>query len=143
MIQLIYSSRATRPFTLRELDELLAISRRNNRRLGVTGMLLHDRGGFLQVLEGNRAVVTRLFEKIARDPRHDDIRMLVTMDIEGRQFGEWSMGFYDGDRDPSSHPVGFKEVFGPEVAMSEISPGTATRLLLSFREGTLHEAVAT
>nr|QQZ51135.1 BLUF domain-containing protein [Phenylobacterium glaciei] len=42
-----------------ELDAILAASHRNNRRCGVTGMLCHYEGSFLQFLEGEAAMSTR------------------------------------------------------------------------------------
>ncbi|MEM7363377.1 MAG: BLUF domain-containing protein, partial [Pseudomonadota bacterium] len=36
---------------------------------GVTGMLLYHEGSFLQALEGDRAVVEALYERIEEDPR--------------------------------------------------------------------------
>jgi hypothetical protein len=38
---LIYTSQAVRPFSIEELDGLLEQSRRDNQRLGITGMLVH------------------------------------------------------------------------------------------------------
>ena len=46
LVHCIYASSATRPFSFDQLVELLAVARRNNAALGVTGMLLHDRGSF-------------------------------------------------------------------------------------------------
>ncbi len=38
-------------------------------------------------------MVTPLYEKIARDPRHADVKCLNSKTIEARQYPEWSMGF--------------------------------------------------
>ena len=40
LVHCIYASSATRPFSFDQLVELLAVARRNNAALGVTGMLL-------------------------------------------------------------------------------------------------------
>lgn len=50
MINLIYTSSAVELFREDELVELLKTSRDNNRRRGITGMLLYNDGNFLQVL---------------------------------------------------------------------------------------------
>ena len=52
MHQLVYVSAASWAMSNAELNEILDVSRRNNRQSGVTGMLLHLDRGFLQVLEG-------------------------------------------------------------------------------------------
>ena len=60
---------------------------------GVTGMLFYGNGTFLQVIEGEATTVDELVGKIARDPRHEDIRILSRKAIEHREHPDWSMGF--------------------------------------------------
>jgi len=50
MHQLLYTSSTLRDFDDAQLENILAASRRNNPKLGVTGMLLYCEGGFMQVL---------------------------------------------------------------------------------------------
>lgn len=72
---------------------LLAVSKRNNARVGVTGALLFNGGSFAQVLEGSRAAVESTFERIQRDPRHSDVAVLQCDPVASRGFPNWSMGF--------------------------------------------------
>jgi FtsZ-binding cell division protein ZapB len=72
---------------------LLAVSKRNNARVGVTGALLFNGGSFAQVLEGSRAAVETTFERIQRDPRHSDVAVLQCEPVAARGFPNWSMGF--------------------------------------------------
>ena len=72
---------------------LLAVSKRNNARVGVTGALLFNGGSFAQVLEGSRAAVEATFERIQRDPRHSDVAVLQCESVPSRGFPNWSMGF--------------------------------------------------
>ena len=72
---------------------LLAVSKRNNARVGVTGALLFNGGSFAQVLEGSRAAVEATFERIQRDPRHSDVSVLQCEPVAARGFPNWSMGF--------------------------------------------------
>lgn len=77
-------------------DALLALvtqCHRNNSGKGLTGMLLHGNGTFLQVLEGEASVVDALLETIGRDPRHTNMKTLRREDINARQYADWSMGF--------------------------------------------------
>jgi Sensors of blue-light using FAD len=69
-----------------------------NRRNGVTGFLAFTMKHFVQVLEGERPVVTSTFDKIARDRRHKDIELLGITHCQTRIFGRWSMGaIFDED----------------------------------------------
>ena len=77
---------------------LLAVSKRNNARVGVTGALLFNGGSFAQVLEGSRAAVEGTFERIQRDPRHSDVTVLQCEPVAARGFPNWSMGFVGNSR---------------------------------------------
>ena len=47
---------------------------------------------FLQVLEGGRASVSALYNRIAQDPRHREVVLLHYEEIGERHFSSWSMG---------------------------------------------------
>jgi hypothetical protein len=47
---------------------------------------------FLQVLEGGRAQVSQLYNRIAQDPRHRDVVLLSYDEIDERSFAGWAMG---------------------------------------------------
>ena len=95
MLQLVYVSNAVRTFTVAQLRELLGKARATNIGLGITGMLLHQDGAFLQMLEGEAPAVDALFAKIQGDVRHKSIVMLARTEVGGRTFADWSMGFTD------------------------------------------------
>lgn len=92
LVRCLYASRATTPLTSGVLDTILEQSRRNNPRLGVTGMLCMSDEVFIQVLEGGRDAVCELYKAIATDPRHAHVRLLVYEEITERRFGHWTMG---------------------------------------------------
>jgi hypothetical protein len=77
MRQLLYVSNPTSELTPSALDKILTASRANNALLGVTGLLLHIDGGFLQMLEGEEIAVRTLYTRIAADRRHSDPRILL------------------------------------------------------------------
>lgn len=93
MFRLIYVSSASWVMKDEDLTAILAVSRRKNRALAVTGMLLHLEHSFLQVLEGPEAPVRSIFTSIQRDARHHDVRVLVEHEVEERFFADWTMGF--------------------------------------------------
>ena len=92
MRQLLYASNTSRDTPEAVLDDILAVSRRNNAPAGVTGMLLYVEGGFMQVLEGEEQAVRRHLRRICRDRRHWNALVLLDR-AAPRAFSDWSMGF--------------------------------------------------
>jgi hypothetical protein len=135
LVQLVYVSTADAPFTPAQLHDLLSVARANNARVGVTGMLLYHDGNFIQALEGPRAAVAALQERIALDPRHHGMLLLYHTRIETRSFAEWSMGFVDPTRSGAVTPEGFSSflVDGDLTKALVREPRAARRLLETFR----------
>ena len=48
--QVVYISQATGTFTESELNELVEVSRRNNKKHGITGAMLYLENAFIQVI---------------------------------------------------------------------------------------------
>ena len=90
MIQLVYISSA-HPAGAVDVAPILQVSRRNNGRDGLSGLLYADGRRFLQVLEGEATKVEAAFARISADPRHRAIVVLSRREIEAREFGEWAM----------------------------------------------------
>ena len=135
MFSVVYVSSASRPFSTEELAALLATSRRNNTRDGITGMLLYRDGNIMQVLEGEEAAVRALFERVRRDPRHHDVTVLLE-EHGPRQFAEWSMAFRDlGDATVRALP-GFSPYLHTTLGAVEFAgrPSACRDLLAMFRE---------
>lgn len=97
--KIIYSSRATEPFRVDDLYAILRAARANNAAHQITGMLLFINGRFLQVLEGESGAVGEVFDRIAADAQHTDVRVLRDAAINTRRFPDWSMGFEQVDDD--------------------------------------------
>jgi Sensors of blue-light using FAD len=92
LVRLMYASRATEAVRPETLSAILKQSTQNNPGVGVTGVLCFSGSIFLQVLEGGRSPVSKLYNHIARDPRHTDVVLLSYEEIEERSFAGWSMG---------------------------------------------------
>ena len=75
------------------LKQILKSSIRNNLAAGITGGLLFNRNYFVQVLEGERSDLLRVFTRISVDPRHEDVVLVEQRPVNSRIFGAWSMGF--------------------------------------------------
>lgn len=97
LVQLVYESRATDPMRPDDLRALMKTSRANNKRLGITGLLLYKSSRFLQVLEGDSAAVRSLYATIRADERHHDVHTVLTNRTHRRTFAEWSMGLENLD----------------------------------------------
>lgn len=96
MFQLVYISTAREPISDAMLSSILAASRENNARRGVTGLLVAGRTRFLQALEGPEEAVLDLYRHIRNDARHRALVLLTGRAIEQRAFGEWSMACEQG-----------------------------------------------
>ncbi len=92
LVRLMYASRATETLRPEVLNAILKKSMQNNPSAGVTGVLCFSGDIFLQVLEGGRSQVSKLYNRIAQDPRHADVVMLSYEEIDERRFAGWAMG---------------------------------------------------
>ena len=92
LVRLMYASRAVEPVRAETLNAILKKSTHNNPLAGVTGVLCFSGEIFLQVLEGGRLQVSKLYNRIAQDARHVDVVLLSYDEIEERSFAGWSMG---------------------------------------------------
>ena len=73
------------------LAQIIDSSTKNNPETGVTGCLLSGSNSFLQLLEGPRQTIDRLYVTINADSRHKNVVMLTDEDIDQRLFASWSM----------------------------------------------------
>ncbi len=113
LIHIIYVSTAVHEMSDTDLAEILEVSRQENLKFGITGMLLYRQGHFIQVLEGESQFVNRVMERIKLDSRHHSVMILERYVIPARDFADWSMGFHIvSDTDIYLHP-GFVDFFSP------------------------------
>jgi hypothetical protein len=92
LVRLLYASRAAAPITADMVHAILRQSKTNNAKHGITGVLCCSDSLYLQVLEGGRGAVNRLYNRIVADPRHKDVELLSYQTIGERRFAGWSMG---------------------------------------------------
>ena len=95
LVRLMYASRATETVRPETLNAILKRSTHNNPGVGVTGVLCFSGEIFLQVLEGGRSAVNKLYNRIVTDARHTQVELLRYEEIEERRFASWSMGEVD------------------------------------------------
>jgi len=107
MYRLIYKSDSAVKVTWGVATSILATSTRNNQRDGLTGVLLLGKKHFLQALEGEFGPVNSTFQRISRDPRHENVRVVAFGEAEERLFAKWEMrgvGVFEFDP-PVSHSL--------------------------------------
>ena len=89
--RLIYTSKRSEPITEQDVKEILRSSRKNNKALDVTGILIYTEKRFLQVLEGQRDTLTKMYEKIKKDKRHTTSILRFSEPVKVRYFEDWDM----------------------------------------------------
>ncbi|HJV72239.1 BLUF domain-containing protein [Ideonella sp.] len=92
LVRLMYASRAAKPLDPEELVHIVRQSRHQNPLHGITGVLCTSGELFIQVLEGGRTAVNRLYNRIVCDARHTDVTLLSYEEIGERRFAGWAMG---------------------------------------------------
>jgi hypothetical protein len=135
LIHLVYTSVATQPMKYQNFLELLIPAREKNHRLGITGMLLYQKGSFLQVLEGRKTVVETLFREIVADPRHTNITLLVKHLIDAPEYSNWDMKFTNIDTVDLGKLPRFSSFSKHEFSLRNFELNDFTYVLLSaFRD---------
>ncbi len=142
LLQLVYASMATNPLAEEPLKELVATSRINNARHGITGMLLYKNASFFHVIEGEEGKVMRLLEKIRQDKRHDSIVMLHRRLVDLRSFPDWAMGFAFVPEKRQETLVGFLDFLRVRKFPDLVGDTVLTdRILNGFKGGPWRAAV--
>ncbi|MDF7815852.1 BLUF domain-containing protein [Hymenobacter sp. YC55] len=88
-----YRSQAAPGLALPDIEALVDWSRHYNAQHQLTGLLLYSSEQFVQVVEGEEAVVRALFARIQQDTRHQQVVTLSEGPGPQRWFAEWSMAW--------------------------------------------------
>ncbi len=99
LYNLVYVSTRPARNDNQDIEDILAISRKNNLKIAITGVLLHADNRFLQYLEGDKATIMELYQRIEKDERHKQCTILYHVPIPHRVFPSWQMGFKDLDNE--------------------------------------------
>jgi hypothetical protein len=139
VIQYIYVSSSVKRFGNEELLKLLEKARANNEQLGISGMLLYKDGDFMQALEGPEEQVHRLSARIARDPRHQNVKKLLEGPITEREFPDWSMGFQNLNGIETGSVPGYSTFLDSPLREESFAstPTLARQFLLLFKSKTV------
>jgi hypothetical protein len=133
---IVYSSSASQAFTKPDLQALLQEIRERNTEFGVTGMLLYKDGNFMQALEGEQEVLSRLVSVIEHDSRHRGFLVLLRGTSQQRLFPDWSMGFRDLADERAARTPGYSDFMNTPLTDAEFSqdPNRSMKLMLLFKK---------
>jgi len=136
MYHLVYISYASRPLREDDLLDILNESRLNNKKNGITGMLVYLREKFIQVLEGEYEAVNEVYKEIKSDLRHRKVTMVLEGNTETRLFKDWSMGFKKLDGQQFEELSGYRdpEDFFNTITVTNESPAVMIFLSLFYKK---------
>ena len=98
LTRLVYASTIASDFRPENIEDILRVSRANNAKNGVTGVLFFNSNYFLQCLEGDRQAVCGTYHRIAFDTRHEHPIILSCNEVAKRDFADWAMGYVPTNR---------------------------------------------
>ena len=91
LVSLTYTSQATSPLSEDSLKLLVDSAAAKNKVLDVTGALVYLNGTIVQTLEGRMATVTKLYNRVAKDRRHERVTLVLVRSLKEREYGSWGM----------------------------------------------------
>lgn len=110
LYQLMYVSRAVEPFSEDALTKLVEQANENNRHQNITGNLLYNGGVFLQLLEGDADDIRKLYDHIAKDPRHHKVTEIYFEPATFRLCTRWSMRLINLEADARKDLSGIRDI---------------------------------
>jgi hypothetical protein len=132
--RIIYCSRSrltgSRADIEMQIRNILASARTLNKAAGLTGALTFNENCFAQVLEGAADDLMPVIERIRRDRRHADVKILAQNQPANRMFASWSMAFAERPGGHERHPLAH---FSFEAALIDGAAPEAEQLLDTLR----------
>lgn len=93
ILQIVYRSLAREGFDEPEMLDILRVSQIRNQRERISGLLVYRAPVFVQLLEGPPDAVLALYERIARDPRHQGVEVVLRQEAAQAAMPTWAMGY--------------------------------------------------
>jgi diguanylate cyclase (GGDEF)-like protein len=121
---LIYVSTSVKGLSSDEVKALVDGSAVRNQAIAVTGCLLYHDGYFMQMLEGSKSNIQKLFAKISIDPRHCNVQVVIEAAASRRIFTGW--GMVRGDRTKDISQLDFKPWQRRSMSFMEIAEDART-----------------
>lgn len=112
--EILYCSVLAPEQPISAIGKILAQARVFNAEHQITGLLVFDGMRFCQHFEGPQAEVRALMDRIARDRRHIEIRVLYDGPLAQRRCDRFDMGYAEPD-DPGT--LAGLHLFGGQAAL--------------------------
>jgi hypothetical protein len=131
--QIMYSSQATRPLTVNDLEEILTDARTGNQARNVSGALVYVDDVFFQLIEGDKEVIQNLMASIASDSRHHSVKVFYEAEVDVRAFESWSMAYLSATAEQMSTWAGFPGTTTVEKLLVDVNrdPNRVPRILVN------------
>ena len=133
MHALSYESEAIKDLPPQEIRKILQTAMKFNSAVDITGCLIYHNQQFIQVLEGEKKAVQKLFTKIKSDKRHKNVRLIIEEVIDERTFPKWGMAYCPIDESNANHSelVQFRNNMG---LLSSFSQPTSVTVRIFWRK---------
>lgn len=89
--ELTYKSTMADAIGAKEIEEIIDEASLTNKKHHITGCLVCQNNNFFQLLEGSKSNVLLIYDKIKKDPRHNNLEVLTRKINSHRFFPQWSM----------------------------------------------------
>jgi hypothetical protein len=92
--QFLFVSRLSGECTFNDIIRIVSVSRENNMRDGISGLMYFDGQYFCHYLEGAPRQMSELSARILADTRHQDVMPLLEREMGTvRLYEDWRIGF--------------------------------------------------
>ena len=105
-------------------------------------MLLYLDPFFIQILEGEEAIVNESFNIIKQDSRHHKVKIIYKKPIQERSFPNWTMGFNKISDENVEAVEGFSDFWQRPISdFFSDSPSEIEKMLEQFLDMFKHETL--
>jgi hypothetical protein len=121
LTRLIYFSENDPTVSIDTIRAILKTANEYNKTNHITGLLYHNEQFFLQVLEGDRTEISKLYAKVASDDRHKNVTLVSVEGINERKFDGWNMMYINEVNVESSSIAKFLpgRTFNPKIMTND------------------------
>ncbi len=137
---IVYSSRATKPMTPADLEQILVDARSGNESRNITGALIYADGIFFQILEGDEQALRTLMASIASDSRHRSVTICYEAEVDAPAFESWRMAYLAPTSQQLSAWAGLPGAATVNELMADLQrdPSRVPRVLVNVLDALTH-----
>lgn len=133
--QIVYESLASESLVEADIVEILKKSQVRNNQARISGILLFKDRRFLQFIEGSAGEIDALYQRIASDSRHCEIRILAKCVSEQLLMPTWAMAYSSPTLDRSTLGETFVLASQQALTICELLPENIARPFIDLLSG--------